>query len=300
MAPRGLLAAALSIASLTLRVHAECFLIDGTPAGDSYQPCNPDAEFSACCATNKGAPDICLSSGLCYSQDAQFKGFVYSNGCTDRTGQAEECPHFCPDRTYLLCRCALRCMLLTCFAIGTNDWNGGEVIDSYNVLQCNTESDPVFCCRAAKDTDNCCANSTDTVDIGTMLLATVTTSIPATATTITITMTDSATPTDYVGSECPRVNTAIVGGALGGGLGAALLASLGVIAVMWKRRRATDSQIASNPNSGAFNVSRPWPSEAERLRETSPASKGYVYYVAQEEPVVPMHELDSGVPRSEM
>ena len=77
--------------------RAECFKFDGTPAGPTHQPCDPDAEVSACCATNKQRPDICLSSGLCYAQETGYKGMVYSNGCTDETGTAKECPHFCPD-----------------------------------------------------------------------------------------------------------------------------------------------------------------------------------------------------------
>lgn len=84
----------------TLHAASKCYGIDGTPSDDSYRPCDPDAQFSACCATNKDRGDICMSSGLCYSQDAGYEGFIYSNGCTDPTGRAEACPHFCPDRKH--------------------------------------------------------------------------------------------------------------------------------------------------------------------------------------------------------
>lgn len=100
MTPDGLLLAALGSALFPSAVHAavQCYSINGTRADDSHAPCDPDAEVSACCALNKSRPDICLSSGLCYAQDVNYHGLIYSNGCTDPTGQADECPHLCPDR----------------------------------------------------------------------------------------------------------------------------------------------------------------------------------------------------------
>lgn len=77
---------------------AACYSVNGTELIDgTYLPCHADAEASACCAINKEPPDICMSSGLCYSQYMGWKGFIYMNGCTDNTGQAAECPHICPD-----------------------------------------------------------------------------------------------------------------------------------------------------------------------------------------------------------
>ena len=100
MTPSGLLLAALSVALFPHATRAACYKIDGSPADDdSHQPCDPDAEVSACCAINKSKPDICLSSGLCYAQDNGYQGLIYSNGCTDKSGLAAECPHVCPDRT---------------------------------------------------------------------------------------------------------------------------------------------------------------------------------------------------------
>lgn len=47
---------------------------------------------------DKANPDICLSSGLCYSQTDDYEGFLYINGCTDKTGKAKECPQMCDPR----------------------------------------------------------------------------------------------------------------------------------------------------------------------------------------------------------
>jgi len=91
------LLAALGVILLAARgARAQCFRIDGSSPDQSFEPCNPSAEVSACCASNKARPDLCLTSGLCYAQDSGFEGLLFSNGCTDRTGRASGCPSFCP------------------------------------------------------------------------------------------------------------------------------------------------------------------------------------------------------------
>ncbi|KJZ79347.1 hypothetical protein HIM_01498 [Hirsutella minnesotensis 3608] len=154
-----------------------------------------------------------MSSGLCYAQDAGYEGFIYSNGCTDPTGKADACPHLCPDRT--------------------NNWNGGPVVSTYSVLQCNAGGR--YCCRKASDQKNCCGNDSAvvTINVGTVRLPTKTVGAGTTA-TITPASCDAArtSPRD----QCPKDNSAVVGGAVGGVLGAALLASLGALAVMCMRR----------------------------------------------------------------
>lgn len=106
MRAQSLLATA-NLLLLPAGVRSACYNVDGTAAADdSYQPCNASAEVSACCANNKGAAsDICLSSGLCYAQMENFRGLIYMNGCTDKTGLSNNCPHFCPDGEYLVARC---------------------------------------------------------------------------------------------------------------------------------------------------------------------------------------------------
>jgi hypothetical protein len=47
----------------------------------------------------------------------------------------------------------------------------------------------------------------------------------------------SSTGSELTVEECPADNTAVVAGSVGGVLGAALLASLGVIFMLWRRRK---------------------------------------------------------------
>lgn len=76
---------------------AACYFVDGTPGYSDQRPCDPSAEVSACCATFRpDYPDICLSSGLCYS----YEGFLFMDGCTDKSGKANGCPQFCRDGKY--------------------------------------------------------------------------------------------------------------------------------------------------------------------------------------------------------
>ncbi|PHH88464.1 hypothetical protein CDD83_7501 [Cordyceps sp. RAO-2017] len=221
MLPSSLSSALLSALLLAgpLQAARQCYWIDGTPSDDSQQPCNPNDEHSACCAINKNNPDICLSSGLCYAQDSGFEGMIYSNGCTDKTGMAAACPHICPDRT--------------------NSWKGGPVINSYNVLQCNAGSK--FCCRKATDSENCCGNESAaiSVNVGQLRLSTktTTTTVGAGATaTVTPASCEAASSNKSQTGQCPKDNSAVVGGAVGGVLGVALLASLGALAVVCLRK----------------------------------------------------------------
>ncbi|PHH74268.1 hypothetical protein CDD80_3191 [Ophiocordyceps camponoti-rufipedis] len=199
----------------------QCYGIDGTPSDDSQQPCNPEAVFSPCCALNKAKPDVCLSSGLCYAQDSGYEGFIYSNGCTDPTGRADACPHVCPDRT--------------------NNWKGGPVVASYNVLQCREGSH--FCCRKSLDPENCCSNAGAVVSVNVGQLRFPTTTASASA----------VCHPDRAVSEkpCPKDNSAVVGGAVGAVLGGALLASLGALAVVCVQRRRTKQDLYDTQDRGA-------------------------------------------------
>lgn len=100
MIPRSLFAAAnLLLLPAGVRTAATCYNVDGTESTDAAMaPCDPNAAVSACCANDKGTrSDICLSSGLCYAQDFDYRGLIFMNGCTDQTGLDSNCPHICPD-----------------------------------------------------------------------------------------------------------------------------------------------------------------------------------------------------------
>ncbi|PFH56878.1 hypothetical protein XA68_15828 [Ophiocordyceps unilateralis] len=236
------LLALLVLASPLSAAKQQCYHIDGTPSADSSQPCNPEAVFSPCCDTNKAKPDICLSSGLCYAQDSGFEGFIYSNGCTDPSGKADACPHVCPDRT--------------------NNWKGGPVIGSYNVLQCREGGH--FCCRKAMDSENCCgvADAAVSVNIGQLRFPTST----ATTTSTTTTPTSAVCHPDRAvsGEGCPKDNSAVVGGAVGGVLGAALLGSLGALAVMCLRRGRRSAEEQPAPSHSKRHGRRGDPARASQ------------------------------------
>lgn len=94
----------LSIILLQATIHsralaATCYYRENsTVAEPSFQPCNPSQEESACCALNKTdqAPnDICLSNGLCYSEDSYNSGMFFQSACTDKTWGSALCPTVC-------------------------------------------------------------------------------------------------------------------------------------------------------------------------------------------------------------
>lgn len=107
---------------------------------------------------------------------------------------------------------------------------------SWNVLQCEVGR---YCCREAGDNNNCCSNSSAVIstNIGTLLLATA----PSTATSVSPAGTSSPAGTGSNGSvanvACPVDKTALVGGAVGGALGIALLGSCSAFAfIIWRQR----------------------------------------------------------------
>ncbi|KAH7329578.1 hypothetical protein B0I35DRAFT_507838 [Stachybotrys elegans] len=266
-----LLGALLGLVLLPHAVHAQaqCYVLTGEEADDSVVPCNPDARHSPCCASNKSTPDICLSSGLCYAEHPGFKGLIYSNGCTDRNFEDDACPSVCAS-------------WLRGQDLGS-DWDG-----NYNLQACGRGG--VYCCRLTNDDSSCCddRSAVVTLDIGNLVLPTSTvtrtrTVAPASASgaaeepdTTTTTVTETIRITDgasldgqslgndgvQTSEDCPADNTAVVAGSLGGVLGAALLASLGVIAVLWRRRQpmATASHTAAPPIP-AGKYAEPMPAE---------------------------------------
>ncbi|RCI13788.1 hypothetical protein L249_8185 [Ophiocordyceps polyrhachis-furcata BCC 54312] len=211
------LLALLALASAAKGKQKQCYGIDGSPSADSNQPCNADAVFSPCCATNKAKPDICLSSGLCYAQDSGYEGFIYSNGCTDPTGRADACPH--PSNLAFAAK--------------------GPIIGKAGLLSARTT------CYSALDPDNCCGNAAAavSVNVGQLVLPTPT----PTPTTSTVCHPDRAVSS---AERCSNDSSAaVVGGAVGGVLGAALLASLGALAVVCLRRKRE----TTGPQSQAYD-----------------------------------------------
>ena len=91
-----LLSSVISVSAQT------CYGNDGKVIDDSFMPCDASQSDSACCRLAKTDGDICLTSGLCYAQVDDYNGFFYSNGCTDQSGQSDNCFSKCPNCKFYL------------------------------------------------------------------------------------------------------------------------------------------------------------------------------------------------------
>lgn len=89
------------LATLASQVIAQtCYSADGQELDPRYKPCYPGSSSSGCCMLNgtQGTDqdnDLCLDSGLCQSTSGWYAGFLYINGCTDQSGNADGCPKLC-------------------------------------------------------------------------------------------------------------------------------------------------------------------------------------------------------------
>ncbi|KAK5946281.1 hypothetical protein PMZ80_000423 [Knufia obscura] len=212
--------------------------MDGQVLDARYQPCYPQAESSACCMLNgtQGEDqqnDLCLDSGLCQSTSGWFAGFLYINGCTDQTGKADGCAKLC-------------------------SFMGNQY--SWSVLQCEPGK---FCCRAGSDTENCCGDNSSMIStshIGNLLLPgstaainttfNFTTDAPAAASGSSSNSTcSSSANTVFDKSLCPADNSATVGGAVGGILGAGLIGALVALAFALRSRKHFRSDLANTKAS---------------------------------------------------
>ncbi|KAF5863790.1 hypothetical protein ETB97_009425 [Aspergillus alliaceus] len=185
----------------------QCYWRDGMPALSELQPCFPEKENSACCATKKtnGDPnDICTESGLCIAQVSPYAGQVLRDGCTDSSWKSSDCPNMCPD--------SMR----------------GEY--GLHILPCPDISLRHWCC--SDNGSNCCDNAFK-LDIGTMILPTALSSsvVPSAAATVTATTTATVTPGTTSEPTCDGAchadtTTVAVGVGVGAGLGACLMATV--------------------------------------------------------------------------
>ncbi|CAH0051829.1 unnamed protein product, partial [Clonostachys solani] len=210
---------ALPLLLAAVSAQKTCYRLDGSEASSEFTPCNPNAKVSACCHLNKEVPDICLSSGLCLSQQPGYEGLIYSNGCTDKTGKDAACPRPCAD-------------------------GNTKSVTAYNVLPCAPGRQ--FCCRVFGDNNNCCGDivtvaigSVMTVESATQASTTMSAGgdISGTISTTNPTIISCANSTDdKTSNTCPTDNSVVIGSAVGGALGALLLCSLGTIMLLLLRR----------------------------------------------------------------
>jgi hypothetical protein len=128
----------------------------------------------------------------------------------------------------------------------SNDFGGLDPVSAWNIQMCDFGT---YCCRALNDRRNCCNNSTapriTTSSIGAFQLQTATAVSSSTSTSALPAVTATNSPSDLEATLEPNEDvcksekhkTAVVGGALGGILGAAVLSLMAVIFWMYKRER---------------------------------------------------------------
>ncbi|KAF2993274.1 hypothetical protein E8E13_001742 [Curvularia kusanoi] len=164
------------------------------------------------------------------STTSEYMGTIWQPGCTDSTGKATECPQVCPGMN--------------------NDFDGLNPVSGWNIQTCDFGT---YCCRAINDNRSCCNNSTAPSFTSSTLggydfkAAAVDSSSPTVVTTTAIASSPSATgsPPNAGAKLIPNADvcesekhkTLVVGGTIGGVLGAAVVGLLGLVFWMAKREQ---------------------------------------------------------------
>lgn len=246
MPSHSMLLFALCATSFVSATSQKCYSLTGTELDNSFAPCNPNAKHSGCCATNRASgADICLDNGLCMATKSEYMGTLWQPGCTDSTGKATECPQLCPGSMFTL-KLSLHGRSIANAASVNNDFDGLNPVPAWNIQTCDFGT---YCCRAVNDRRNCCDNSTapaiTTTSIGAFQIQTATavSSSTSTAATSEATAIDSPSNSDLGATltqnedvcKSEKHKTAVVGGTIGGILGVAVVALMGI--VFWMSRR---------------------------------------------------------------
>lgn len=117
------------------RTARQCYNVQGIALDTSYEPCDTDAEVSACCQLNHTSPDVCFGTGLCLSTRDEFAGTIWGDGCTDQQGGDTACPHICAGKV--------------------------DATDYWSLMQCPEQG--AWCCRAWGDWTSCCNDTSKAV-----------------------------------------------------------------------------------------------------------------------------------------
>ena len=82
------------VSVLEAAASAVCYFPNGVDKAPDDMPCDPNAEFSACCGKQvDGSPAYCLANGLCLSDYKLSRG-----SCTDSNWQSPDCAQVCRSR----------------------------------------------------------------------------------------------------------------------------------------------------------------------------------------------------------
>ena len=128
----------------------------------------------------------------------------------------------------------------------SNDFDGLNAVSAWNIQTCDFGT---YCCRAINDRRNCCNNSTaprvTTTSIGAFQLQTATAVSSSTSTAASSAATATGSPPDLEATltsnedicKSEKHKTAVVGGAVGGILGAAVVGLVSLVYWMSKREQ---------------------------------------------------------------
>lgn len=220
-------------------ISAICYTPNGTDTKliggqDWYQPCNAHAEFSMCCALNRGnKSDRCRGDGLCVND---VGGHLWRESCTDPTWQSSSCLKLCLTETN-----------------DTGDTDTLLTICPDESLCCGTENNA--CCKNHQgfwikngqvSNVNPFAHSSITASFTSMssFISSSTTSSPSSSSSSALS--DSTSSSNNTG--------AIIGGVVGGVFGVAL--SAGLVWSILRRRKLSRLQQSTSSHDLVSSIEK--------------------------------------------
>ncbi|OQD64900.1 hypothetical protein PENPOL_c007G07526 [Penicillium polonicum] len=225
----------------------QCYLTNGREADSSFQPCFPDQEDSPCCSLDKSNTtpnDICLSGGVCYIQDPNFRGLLRQGACTDKTWKSGQCPGLCDtasDATLYVIPCPVQGRGFWCCSVnGTNCCDNAVRLDMGQMINVSVTS-------LTSDVSSSSGSSQSSLSssVSSSSPSSKTSSSPSSPSLTNAGTTDSETNNNNTedttctsgssaSATCPASKTTVISAGLGAGLGGCLL--IAVVTMLVQRR----------------------------------------------------------------
>ncbi|CAI7615242.1 unnamed protein product [Penicillium discolor] len=226
----------------------QCYLTNGRAADSSFQPCFPDQEDSPCCSLDKSNTtpnDICLSGGVCYIQDPNFRGLLRQGACTDKTWKSGQCPELChtaSDATLYVIPCPAQGRGFWCCSVnGTNCCDNAVRLDMGQMINVSVKS---FTSDVSSSSGS--SQSSISSSISSSSPSSKASSSPSSPSSTNASTTDSETNNNTntedtectsgssASATCPASKTTVISAGLGAGLGGCLL--IAVVTMLVQRR----------------------------------------------------------------
>ncbi|KAJ5373780.1 hypothetical protein N7517_005786 [Penicillium concentricum] len=243
---RGILRLLLFQAVLPTIVQSrQCYLTNGKAADSSFQPCFPDQDDSPCCSlakSNTTPNDICLSGGVCYIQDPNFRGLLRQGACTDKTWKSGQCPELCDtvsDATLYVIPCPLQGRGFWCCSVnGTNCCDDAVRLDMGQMINVSVTSLTSEISSSSGSSKSALSSSVSSVSPSPKASSSSPSSTNANTDTETNTKTNpkdtTCTPGSNTSATCPASKTTVISAGLGAGLGGCLL--IAIVTMVVQRR----------------------------------------------------------------